>query len=376
MMFGAFVINIEIFTNRLTLYLSEDRDSSYYQVASQLKGVKLELKELKAHSLLLGACLECSKLKLELDDRSLKVKELVTKLLKKSRVSVTSPPCEVCGTHMGKLVNATKENTELKHEIAYLTSRLERAMMSEKMIKDDLNRVEESATTSTYKLGVSFERCEDKGEKSAPKFVPSSNYHKEEETLKSTKTHYPSNLKPSFNSKREVRKETTKLRDETFIYMFCGCAGHLDGFCFCRKRIKKRHFEYATNSYCDEFIDFPPRTSSRASPRFFHRPNHRSYGFGSSENDFVTRRFGYGPSPHHGDRPPRRHDFLAVVSYIHFESRHLDGPHFPHHSLRPTHSNGEVQKIVKTSSGRIKCWIPKFYLTNPCTEPSTSSRPM
>jgi hypothetical protein len=58
------------------------------QVSSQLKGAKLELKELKAHSLL-GAYLECLKLKLELDARSLKVKELETKLLRKSRVSVT-----------------------------------------------------------------------------------------------------------------------------------------------------------------------------------------------------------------------------------------------------------------------------------------------
>jgi hypothetical protein len=89
-------------------------------------------------------------------------------------------------------LHATNENTELKHEVAYLTSRLERIVMSEKMIKDDLSRVEESAIMSTYKLGVSFKRCNDKGEKSAPIFVPSSNYHKEEEKLKYTKTHYPS----------------------------------------------------------------------------------------------------------------------------------------------------------------------------------------
>jgi hypothetical protein len=56
------------------------------QVVIQLKGDKLEHKELKACSLLLGACLECPKLKLELDARSLKVKELETKLLEKSRV--------------------------------------------------------------------------------------------------------------------------------------------------------------------------------------------------------------------------------------------------------------------------------------------------
>jgi hypothetical protein len=46
------------------------------------------------------------------------------------------------------------------------------------MIEEDLSQVEESATKSTYKLGVGFERCEDKDEKSASKFVPSSNYHK------------------------------------------------------------------------------------------------------------------------------------------------------------------------------------------------------
>jgi hypothetical protein len=74
----------------------------------------LELKELKAHYLLLGSCFECPKLKLELDACSLKVKELETKLLEKSRVSATSPPCEVCGTLNGKLFHATKENTELK----------------------------------------------------------------------------------------------------------------------------------------------------------------------------------------------------------------------------------------------------------------------
>jgi hypothetical protein len=40
--------------------------------------------------------------------------------------------------------------------------------MSKKLIEDDLSRVEESATKFTYKLGVSFERCEDKGEKRLP----------------------------------------------------------------------------------------------------------------------------------------------------------------------------------------------------------------
>jgi hypothetical protein len=58
-----------------------------------------------------------------------------------------------------------------------LTARLEKTKVSEKMIKDDLSQVEESATNSTYHLGISFERCEDKGEKSALMFIPSSTYH-------------------------------------------------------------------------------------------------------------------------------------------------------------------------------------------------------
>jgi hypothetical protein len=249
------------------------------QVASQLKGAKLELKELKARSVLLGACLECPKLKLELDAHSLKVKELETKLLKKPRASVTSPPCKVCGSLKGKLLHATKGNSELKQEVAYLSTRPERTKLSEKMIEDGLNHVEESTTKSTYKLGVGFERCEDKGEKSAPKFVPSSNYHKEEETLKSTKTHYPSNSKPSLNPMREARKETPRPREEAFICIFYGRAGHMDEFYFRRKRVEKRHFDYDRNSYHDEFIDFLPCTS-RASSHFFNGPNHRSYDFG------------------------------------------------------------------------------------------------
>jgi hypothetical protein len=269
------------------------------------------------------------------------------------------------------------------------------------MIEENLSRVEESATKSTYRLGVGFERCEKKGKKSAPMFVPSSNYHKEEEALKPTKAHYPSNPKPSINPKREVRKETPKPREEAFICMFCGRAGHLDEFCFWRKRIERRRVEYARDSYHDEFIDFLPRsyshvpscfysrasphtfsralphTSSSASPQFAHGPNHRSYGFGPRENRFEPRHFGYGPRPHCGDHFPRRPGFPTGGSFPHLELRHLDGPRFPRHGSCPTRSSGEVQRTMKTSSGRmVKCWIPKIYLTNPSTEPSTFSRPV
>jgi hypothetical protein len=178
-----------------------------------------------------------------------------------------------------------------------LTARLEKTILSEKMIEEDLSQDEESATKSTYRLGIGFERCERKDEKSASKFVPSSIYHKEEEALKPTKIHYPSNPKPSFNPKRGVKRESPRPREDAFVCMFCGRAGHLEEFCFRHTRIERRCVEYARNSYHDEFIDFlphsyshiPPRfysrasphTSSRAFPEFSYGPNHHSYGFGS-----------------------------------------------------------------------------------------------
>jgi hypothetical protein len=175
--------------------------------------------------------------------------------------------------------------------------------------------------------------------------------------------------------------------------MFCGRAGHLDEFCFWPKRIEMRRIEYTRDSYRDEFIDFlsrsyshvPPRFYSRTSPRTFsrvlpqftHGPNHRSYGFGPRENQFEPRCFGYDPRPHRGDRFSRRSGFPTGGSFIHFEPKHLDGPRFPHRGSRSTRPSGEVQRTVKTSSGRmVKCWIPKIYLTNPSTKPSTFSRPV
>jgi hypothetical protein len=86
------------------------------------------------------------------------------------------------------------------------------------MIEEDLSRVEESATKSTYRLSVGFERCEKKGEKSAHMFVPSSRYHKENEALKPTKAHYSCNPKPSFNPKREVRKKKPQAERGSFLF--------------------------------------------------------------------------------------------------------------------------------------------------------------
>jgi hypothetical protein len=193
---------------------------------------------------------------------------------------------------------------------------------------------------------------------------------------------------------RERSKERNPHAERgSFHLHVCGRAGHLDEFCFWWKRIERRHVEYARDSYRDEFIDFPPRsyshvpphpysralprTFSRALTQFAHGPNYRSYSFSPRENRFEPRRFGYGSRPHRGDRFSRRPGFPAGWSFTHLEPRHLDDPRFSRRGSHPTRPNGELERIVKSSSGRmLKCWIPKIYLTHPSTEPSTPSRPM
>jgi hypothetical protein len=89
--------------------------------------------------LLLGACTSFPLLKSNLEACSVEIKELKHKLDHSSRYSILSLPCKICGSLKGKLFHATKENTELKQEVAYLTSHLERTIVSEKLIEDDLS---------------------------------------------------------------------------------------------------------------------------------------------------------------------------------------------------------------------------------------------
>jgi hypothetical protein len=201
-------------------------------VTSLLNGARLELRELKTRSTLLDACTTCPLLRSDLEDAIIEIKYLKHKLDHSSRYTILSPPYETCVSLKGKFFHAIKENTELQQEVAYLTTRLEKTVLSEKIIEEDLSRVEESATKSTYRLGIRFERYEKINEKGAPTFVPNFSYHKEEEAPKPTKTHYSSNSKSSFNPKRGVKRESPNPREEAFVCMFYGRAGHLDEFCF------------------------------------------------------------------------------------------------------------------------------------------------
>jgi hypothetical protein len=98
-------------------------------VASLLDGARLELRELKAHSTLLGVCTTCPLLRSDLEAAVVELKDLKHKLDHSSRYTILSPPCEACVSLKGKLFYATKENTKLQQKVK--------------------SRVEESATKST-----------------------------------------------------------------------------------------------------------------------------------------------------------------------------------------------------------------------------------
>jgi hypothetical protein len=83
-------------------------------VASLLDGARLELRELKPHSTLLGACTTCPLLRFDLEAAAVEIKHLKHKLDHSSRYTVLSPPCEACVSLKGKLFHATKENIELQ----------------------------------------------------------------------------------------------------------------------------------------------------------------------------------------------------------------------------------------------------------------------
>jgi hypothetical protein len=86
----------------------------YSFVASLLDGARLELRELKARSTLLGACTSCPVLRSDLDVATVEIKDLKHKLDHPSRYAVLSPPCEACVSLNGKLFHTTKKNTQLQ----------------------------------------------------------------------------------------------------------------------------------------------------------------------------------------------------------------------------------------------------------------------
>jgi hypothetical protein len=80
-------------------------------VASLLDYAKLELRELKARSTLLGACTSYPLLRSDLEAVAVEIKDLKNKLDHSSRYTVLSPPCKTCVSLKGKLFHAIKENT-------------------------------------------------------------------------------------------------------------------------------------------------------------------------------------------------------------------------------------------------------------------------
>jgi hypothetical protein len=72
-------------------------------VARLLDGARLELRELKVHSLLLGVCTSCPLIRYDLDAPAIENKDLKHKLDHSSHYTILTPPCELCGSLKGKI---------------------------------------------------------------------------------------------------------------------------------------------------------------------------------------------------------------------------------------------------------------------------------
>jgi hypothetical protein len=83
-------------------------------VASLLNHARLELRELKTSSTLLGACTMCPLLRSDFEASAIEIKDLKHQIPHSSHYNVLSPPCNACGSLKDKLFHAIKENTKLK----------------------------------------------------------------------------------------------------------------------------------------------------------------------------------------------------------------------------------------------------------------------
>jgi hypothetical protein len=82
-------------------------------IVSLLDSARLELRDLKARSTLLGACTSCPLLRSNLEVAAVEIKNLKHKLDHSSRYSILSSPCIVYGSLKDKLFHACLEKTIL-----------------------------------------------------------------------------------------------------------------------------------------------------------------------------------------------------------------------------------------------------------------------
>jgi hypothetical protein len=73
----------------------------HFYVARLLDGARLELRELKACSLLLGASTSCPFFRTNLEAAIIEIKDLKHKLDHSSRYTILNPQCELCDSLKG-----------------------------------------------------------------------------------------------------------------------------------------------------------------------------------------------------------------------------------------------------------------------------------
>jgi hypothetical protein len=173
---------------------------------------------------------------------------------------------------------------------------LEKTVLSEKMIEEDLSRVKESAIKSTYKLILALRGVRTRVKRVLPclSLAPPTTKRKKQSNPPKPTIHpiqsHPSTTKMSFASGvRGLRGGALSILE---THIMSSLIFHL----------------VLTLVPCLTLLLMLCLISLMDS--------HCSNGFGSRENHFVPRRFGYGPRPHHGGHTPRRPGFPARGSHI------------------------------------------------------------
>jgi hypothetical protein len=100
-----------------------------------------------------------------------------------------------------------------------LTARLEKTALSEKMIEEDLSRVEESATKSTYRLGVSLRGVRIRVKRVLPSLflAPPTTKRKQQSNPPKLTTH-PTQNHPSTQREKQGKKPPSREMKLSFAY--------------------------------------------------------------------------------------------------------------------------------------------------------------
>lgn len=320
------------------------------QVASRLESAEKKLLEEESRSTLLGACINCPLLVKDVDLKEKRLKELESRLESAGSSKDVQPNCSTCTIFQDKLSWVREQVQKLLTENEYLLSLVEKCSEGKGKMNLILAKTKMCADKAGLALGLGFERVAYNGE-SKTVFTTPTTLDAEKSKINTT----PQPIKkptPQPKMREFVRKPRVtdnRVPERRYHCTYCQRDGHLVGFCFRRRRDERCGWDWSTRDMYRPSIGVHesfPRFHSRVPSAF------QSFPKGVARRGFYHNSYGFGP---------------RVRGY---ESQGFDGPRFPYRGTRPQRVGVELP-TVSTSGRMTQYWIPRRFLTNPSTEPST-----